>query len=370
MKYLLYPGLLLAIFMSCSQFCFGQRDTVYFDNDWHPASRTNARYYRYIDKQADGIYKITDHYQNGVIQMEGALTSLDTPEDKYRTGYHTFYSESGKVIDKGSYQNGKREGEWIYYYTDTNIVSIRYHFKHDSLYGIAYYYDSVPNALIAIGSFTDSKKSGEWKYFNKRGTLTRTEEYSTDSIPITVFYDETGKKLSEGVLIDDKRYGEWKFYTRNGELIYRNHYDYGLLNGEVIGYYVDGHIRKREYYCYETKISGECYDDNGNVIPYYDEPDIRSPIPEYDISEYLYEHLEYPKGARIKKISGKVVIGFFVNIDGSISGTRVIQGIGGGCDAESLRLVDHMPNWKPGTINGRKAKVFKTLTIEYRLPMN
>jgi protein TonB len=53
--------------------------------------------------------------------------------------------------------------------------------------------------------------------------------------------------------------------------------------------------------------------------------------------------------------------------DGSIGGERVIRGIGGGCDEESLRVVRAMPNWKPGIQRGKAVRVQYNLPIRYTL---
>ena len=57
------------------------------------------------------------------------------------------------------------------------------------------------------------------------------------------------------------------------------------------------------------------------------------------------EKLQTQKQVSISKagfecgIQGKVYVTFVVEKDGSISGIRVIRGIGGGCDEEAMRLV-------------------------------
>ena len=58
--------------------------------------------------------------------------------------------------------------------------------------------------------------------------------------------------------------------------------------------------------------------------------------------------MKYPQMARESHIEGPVYIEFVVEKDGSISNTKLLRGIGGGCDEEALRVVRNMPKWKPG----------------------
>ncbi len=73
--------------------------------------------------------------------------------------------------------------------------------------------------------------------------------------------------------------------------------------------------------------------------------------------------MKYPKVARKAGIQGTVDISFVVGADGSISTVQVINGIGGGCDEEAVRVVQSMPKWKPGIQRGKPVPVNYTLPI-------
>ncbi len=92
-------------------------------------------------------------------------------------------------------------------------------------------------------------------------------------------------------------------------------------------------------------------------------------MPEFkgDIYQYLSKHIHYPNMAMQDHITGKVLIRFVVNENGSISNVEVVRGIGGGCDEEAKRVVQNMPKWSPGMQNGRAVKVYFTLPINFRL---
>ncbi len=73
--------------------------------------------------------------------------------------------------------------------------------------------------------------------------------------------------------------------------------------------------------------------------------------PEYDLSAYLSNSLQYPNAAREAEIKGRVVVEFIIDKDGSVDGVRVVKGqdIGGGLPEEAIRVVKNMPPWKPAT---------------------
>ena len=71
--------------------------------------------------------------------------------------------------------------------------------------------------------------------------------------------------------------------------------------------------------------------------------------------------------ARENGIEGTVYIEFVIGKDGSVIGAGVKRGIGGGCNEEALRVVNAMPNWKPGRQQGNPVKVKYTLPVKFRL---
>jgi protein TonB len=66
-------------------------------------------------------------------------------------------------------------------------------------------------------------------------------------------------------------------------------------------------------------------------------------------------------------IQGKVFVTFVVEKDGQISDIRVLRGIGGGCDAEAIRVVKSMPNWKPGRQRNMPVRVQFNLPVRFIL---
>jgi len=83
--------------------------------------------------------------------------------------------------------------------------------------------------------------------------------------------------------------------------------------------------------------------------------------------DFLRKNMKYPKLANEAGISGKVYITFVVEKDGSITDVRVLRGIGGGCDEEALRVVNNMPDWKPGKQRNVPVRVQFILDVNFTL---
>jgi protein TonB len=82
---------------------------------------------------------------------------------------------------------------------------------------------------------------------------------------------------------------------------------------------------------------------------------------------YIGKELKYPEQAVEEGIEGAVFITFVVEVDGSITGVKVLRGIGGGCNEEAVRVVSGMPKWTPGKQRGQAVRVKYNLPIRYKL---
>lgn len=88
----------------------------------------------------------------------------------------------------------------------------------------------------------------------------------------------------------------------------------------------------------------------------------------YDaLAAYLRENMQYPKVARKMGIEGTVHVSFLVSKTGSISEVKVLRGIMAECDKEAIRVVERMPNWKPGRQNGHPVHVRLVMPLKFRL---
>ena len=69
----------------------------------------------------------------------------------------------------------------------------------------------------------------------------------------------------------------------------------------------------------------------------------------------------------MNKISGRVIVTFVVNTDGSIDDAKIEKSMDPALDKEAIRVVSSMPNWIPGRQKGMPVRVKYTLPITFRL---
>ena len=83
--------------------------------------------------------------------------------------------------------------------------------------------------------------------------------------------------------------------------------------------------------------------------------------------EFIGNNLKYPQQAKSAGVEGQVFVEFYVEKDGSITGGKVLRGIGYGCDEEAIRVIGLMPKWEPGTQRGKRVRVRYTLPVTFKL---
>ena len=79
--------------------------------------------------------------------------------------------------------------------------------------------------------------------------------------------------------------------------------------------------------------------------------------------KYLGENLKYPDKTKDRGVQGRLVIGFIVEKDGSLTDVKVLRPVDIDLDAEVLRVIKGMPKWIPGRQNGKRVRVRYLLPI-------
>jgi TonB family protein len=85
------------------------------------------------------------------------------------------------------------------------------------------------------------------------------------------------------------------------------------------------------------------------------------------LMKFISDNIVYPKEAHANGIQGRVICNFVVRKDGSISDLQVVRGVDPLLDAEALRVLGLMPQWKPGKQRGQNVNVRYTLPIVFSL---
>lgn len=246
---------------------------------------------------------------------------------------------------------GLCQGDTVYYDymwnkgTFENADYYRVIHKEGEKYKIDNYF--LNNKLLMTGYFTDLKKETKTGFF--------------------VYYYKHGHKKEQGNYENDMKTGKWEgYYDTTGNIWYAENYKNDKRDGELLTYYRNGKLKRRENrglggMC----LASKCFDEDEKEIP-CTQFETR-PKPLFDMNEFLTKNFHYPKVAKYKNIEGRVLVHFCVNEDGSISDIELLSHIGGGCDQEAYRVVSIMPKWSPGRMDERCIKGYFTLPIRFKL---
>lgn len=100
--------------------------------------------------------------------------------------------------------------------------------------------------------------------------------------------------------------------------------------------------------------------------------DVTETLPQFPggqemMMKYLAANIKYPASAVKAKKQGRVIVTFVIQKDGSVTNARIARSVDPELDAEALRIVKAMPNWTPGTQDGKPVNVKYTIPVIFSL---
>ncbi len=116
-----------------------------------------------------------------------------------------------------------------------------------------------------------------------------------------------------------------------------------------------------------SKFTTNLNDDNQDI---YQVVEVQPEFPGgmREMMKFLSSNINYPAEAREAGKQGRAVVGFVVNVDGTISNAEIVKSAGdASLDAESVRVVESMPKWKPGMQGGKAVKTRFNLPVYFKL---
>jgi TonB family protein len=275
------------------------------------------------------------------------------------------------------------------------------------------YTEKSGKTVLVEGMCRNGLKTGTWSYYNTFGKLQRKEVYSEDGILLN-----SGGFTGGGPLWEEFNFRNGKYHgqylqsfnavlTGNEALLVRGWYTDGIKDSTWTFYRVPGTWKTeswkmgvlkevRTFYENNSLFDLYVYDD-GHVTSeiYYDRKGKEIVLPEgrpdtntandsvYDFSEvppefyggpqalayYLQKNIRYPATAMAMGLQGKVYVSFIVSRFGKVLDPQVVKKPANGDDLadEAIRVVEMMPPWFPGNINGRNVPVRMIQPISFSL---
>jgi protein TonB len=165
-----------------------------------------------------------------------------------------------------------------------------------------------------------------------------------------------------------KRDGKLKEWFESGQIRKDIDYKNGKKNGQLFTYWANGKLKRADKYEDDKLIEGKCMTVEGKERSHYD----YEKMPEFPgginkLRQYLSKEIKYPKNANRAGIEGRVLVGFVVNENGTISDIKIIEKVFNELDEEAMRVVRKMPKWEPGMEDGEAEKFSFNLPIQFKL---
>lgn len=304
---------------------FGQEQNVFFlkDNGLLVASKDSADFIRVVSETEKGsdLYNVVDYYLNGKRKALGQSTS---PLGAFFQGAKLSFFESGRRKATENYKDGLLSGESDEYFPNGKLYL---HKKH---------------------IITETSRSGS-KWPLKKSEFIITDSYDSTGVQqitagngiLKVYNNSFTTVAEEGPVKNGKRDGEWAGTDEVNKATFKETYS----NGEL--------------------IAGSATF-NGINSTYAKQ---RSTNPEFrdgemGLGRFLGRTIRYPQDARESNITGRVILKFVIDRDGTIKDITVVQHVSSSLDAEAIKVIQSSPKWIPGTRYGQP------VSQEYQLPIN
>lgn len=84
------------------------------------------------------------------------------------------------------------------------------------------------------------------------------------------------------------------------------------------------------------------------------------------LMQYIKDNTYYPKEMCEGAAQGRVIVGFVINEDGSISDVKVLRSLTPEFDEVAVKIVKGMPKWNPGKQNGKAVKTKYIVPVSFR----
>jgi TonB family protein len=369
------------------------------------------------------------NYLNG--RLNGTLRRWDDYgnlglEENYSSGQlngESRYWENGILLRSGNFLNGAKNGQFTennrqgqllrhtWYTRGREDSAHSFHpngkiaIRKTSILGITltetYQEFDEAGQLMLEGNYMNKIKQGVWTSYYPNGKKKSETRYDLGVITGNFLkWYPNGNKLLEAECINGNVKYQPKVWTENGRLIptkdklYKSLVDDNLPR-EIVNN-PDNYWNKMKIRFVEPEVAYEPEENDtqdgfaltppsGDDFPgnyetgVAEAPDceifkVADVMPEFpggndSLQLYLKRSIRYPLREKDEKIEGTVYIRFTVLQDGSINYIEVEKDVpsGPGLTKEAIRVIQRMPKWKPGKINGKPVCVETTISIKFKL---
>lgn len=203
---------------------------------------------------------------------------------------------------------------------------------------------------------------------------------------VRTFYLPSGKLKSYvpyAHLSRHLRHGTASYYYESGQLRLQESYMAGKWQGDLLTYYPDGALKRRDHYAPGQPVVGECFGPDGKPVSYYSY-EIMPVYPEgtgdaQAVVQAVMLRVRYPTEALRRGVGGVVKILFVVDKNGYVQHVRPdaetasatvplnLTGAYQALQEAAMQAVRRLKPFTPGRQDGEPVPVSYTVPVTFRI---
>ena len=243
-------------------------------------------------KEDHGRY--TEYFHSGKVMAEGPKSGARN------VGRWRYYTEEGGALQsEGDFSNGKKNGEWKFYFASGKVSSLG-QYKNDEPDGKwTYYFED--GKISSTGEYVEGKRNGYWNTLSKDGSVKSEITYRSGTGEYKEFYP-SGKLKVKGQIVNGKNDGKWQYFFEDGKAEGECEFHEG--KGIYYGYYPSGTLQTKGLIEDDLRIgTWELYEEDGKLSGYY-KPFYEDKVLATEINSLVNKSRAVPGPTAVKRRKG------------------------------------------------------------------
>ena len=157
------------------------------------------------------------------------------------------YYPSGKLEFTGNMINGKKQGEWKWFFENGKLSLLGKYLADKEVGEWKWFHTN--GIAFAVGYFANGKPVGNWKRYNKNGKLLTEKglKWEDNAISFRERY-MYNNPVCIGINNNGLKEGIWRYFSNDGNIILECNYAKGQKNGFFKKYIIDNNLNGKNYF--------------------------------------------------------------------------------------------------------------------------
>ncbi|PKV66828.1 energy transducer TonB [Pontibacter ramchanderi] len=329
-------------------------------------------------------YTVTDYYADGTVKAKGHY------QDGKMWATWTFYYPNGQLDCKGKYDGFKLTGTWEFWWPDGKPLMVAEYdgyskrvlsfWNHEGeqtvrdgngIY-IAITLDESGARMVKTGTYKDGYQAGEWTYGPEGGDPVVRQFFGEEGLPRGGVVYDNGKVKSKYTFGNklpvepepEKEHAQNPTWWRPDPAYYEKNYPVvaDVFNCQVEKVELDKKVKAtaKHYYKIMQPFATGGIDTLEFGIP------LVLPVFKKGLQSHLNTYLKLPNHLANLNLQGVVVAIYTVDAQGKVKNPSIIKSLDPALDEAVIKMLNKMPDWQPGTRNGKPVDIVMTLPIRMK----